>query len=173
MDLGGVLGMDALVGASSESGNLFSSSLLSQETEVGRQRGVFLSAFHKHDRPAEPADYDLRSLKMARSEALVSASTKAAHFLHRSNSLPLLPDGEQMLSFSSTSKQSDMATASDGTLPYYNHPSAPSSTQCYLRNAGNQHPAHDTDVWLKKAFFWGFGTGLSFTIGGQGSRWTL
>ncbi|CAL9039559.1 unnamed protein product [Musa banksii] len=72
---------------------------------------------------------------MARSEALVSASTKAAHFLHRSNSLPLLPDGEQMLSFSSTSKQSDMAIASDGTLPYYNHPSAPSSTQCYLRNA--------------------------------------
>ncbi|RWV82930.1 hypothetical protein GW17_00055528 [Ensete ventricosum] len=173
MDLGGMLGMDALVGASSESGNLFSSSLLSQETEVvGRQRGgVFLSSFHKHDRPAEPADCDLRSLKMARSEALVSASTKAAHFLHRSNSLPLLPDGEQMLSFSSTSKQSDMAVASDGTLPYYNHPSAPSSTQCYLRNAGNQHPAHALDVWLKKAFFWRvWYTDLSCTIGGLGSR---
>ncbi|CAL9048017.1 unnamed protein product [Musa banksii] len=136
MDFGEVVSMDGLVGASSsEGGNLFSSSLTSQDTQVSRQRGFFGSIFHKHDRPAEPEDCDWRSLKMARTEALVTAPTKTPHFL-RSDSHHLFPDGEHMLSFSSTSKQSDMAVSGDATLPYHIRPSAPSPTGCYLRNAG-------------------------------------
>nr|XP_018678237.1 PREDICTED: growth-regulating factor 6 isoform X3 [Musa acuminata subsp. malaccensis] len=135
MDFGEVVSMDGLVGASSsEGGNLFSSSLTSQDTQVSRQRGFFGSIFHKHDRPAEPEDCDWRSLKMARTEALVAAPTKTPHFL-RSDSHHLFPDGEHMLSFSSTSKQSDMAVSGDATLPYHIRPSAPSPTGCYLRNA--------------------------------------
>ncbi|WOL03076.1 hypothetical protein Cni_G11796 [Canna indica] len=138
MDFGGLLGMDGLAGASSEAAGLFSSSssLPPSDTQVSSQRGLFGSIFEKHDRPADPEDHDWRSLKMARPEPSVTAPTKAAPFLLRSNSHPLFPDGEQMLSFSSTSKQRDMVVAADGTLPYYNHPSAPSSTQYYLRNAG-------------------------------------
>ncbi|XP_065050926.1 growth-regulating factor 6-like isoform X2 [Musa acuminata AAA Group] len=123
MDFGGVLGMDALVGASSEGGgSLFSSSsttsLAPSDTELGRQGGLRGSILQKHDRPAaEPEDCDWRSLKMARPEELVTAPTKAAPFLLRSNSHPLFPDGEQMLSFSSASP--------------------PSTTQCYIRNAGS------------------------------------
>nr|XP_009412290.1 PREDICTED: growth-regulating factor 6-like isoform X1 [Musa acuminata subsp. malaccensis] len=123
MDFGGVLGMDALVGASSEGGgSLFSSSfttsLAPSDTELGRQGGLRGSILQKHDRPAaEPEDCDWRSLKMARPEELVTAPTKAAPFLLRSNSHPLFPDGEQMLSFSSASP--------------------PSTTQCYIGNAGS------------------------------------
>ncbi|WOL10915.1 hypothetical protein Cni_G19674 [Canna indica] len=135
MDLGGVLGVDTLMGASSEGGSLFSSSLTSHDAQVSRQRGVFGSIFQRHDKPAEAEDDDWRALKMARTEALVTESTKAAPFLLRSNTHPLFPDGEHMLSFSSTSKQNDMDVADGGSLPYYNHSPA-SSTQCYLRNAG-------------------------------------
>ncbi|RZS09694.1 hypothetical protein BHM03_00040798 [Ensete ventricosum] len=139
MDFGEVVSMDGLVGAScSEGGNLFPSSLTSQATEVSRQTGFFGSIFHKHDRPAEPEDCNWRSLKMARTEPSVTAPAKTPHFL-RSDSHHLFPDGEHMLSFSSTSKQSDMAVSGDATLPYHIRPSAPSSTGCYLRNAGNTH----------------------------------
>ncbi|RWW41781.1 hypothetical protein BHE74_00052714 [Ensete ventricosum] len=120
MDFGGVLGMDALVGASSEGGGSLCSSssttsLAPSDTELGRQGGLRGSILQKHDRPAaEPEDCDWRSLKMARPEELVTTPIKAAPFLLRSNSHPLFPDGEQMLSFSSASP--------------------PSSTQCYLGN---------------------------------------
>ncbi|XP_042473459.1 growth-regulating factor 6-like [Zingiber officinale] len=137
--------MDALAGDSSEAaadaasgggngtGGLFSSSAASA---VSNQRGPFGSVLQKHDRgSAESEEYDWRSPKVARSDALTAAPAKAVPFLLRSETHPLFPDGEQMLSFSSASK-SEMVT--DATLAYYNRPSvASSSAQCYLRgNAG-------------------------------------
>lgn len=126
-------------GLSSETavGGVLPSSPLLSDMEISSQRGPFGSVLPKHERPVEPDDYDQRSVKVARPEALAEAPVKAVPFLLKSNSCPLFPEGEQMLSFASRS-QIEMVVGGDGTLPNYNRPSATSSAQCYiLRNAGN------------------------------------
>ncbi|EHA8592385.1 putative growth-regulating factor 6 [Cocos nucifera] len=138
MDLGGVVGMEGLVGgASCEGGGLFSSPLAFSDSEI-KQTGVFCSSFLKHARPGGSEEDDWRFPKMARTEAMaVPSITRGAASLYRSNSHSLFPEGEQMLSFSSTpsSKPDAMVLSSDVTLPYYHHPSASSSTP-YFRNTG-------------------------------------
>lgn len=118
-------------------GGLLSSSSLLPDIEVSSPSVPFGFVLQKHERLTEPDDYDRRSVK-ARPEALAAAPAKEAPFLLKTNSCPLFPHGGQMLSFSSRSK-SGMVVGADGTLPYYNQPSATSaSAQCYIpRNAGN------------------------------------
>ncbi|XP_010936184.2 growth-regulating factor 6 [Elaeis guineensis] len=136
MDLGGVVGMEGLVGgAFCEGGGLFSSSLALSDSEI-KQTGVLCSSFLKHARPGGSEEDDWRFPKMARTEAMaVPNIPRGAASLYRSNSHSLFPEGEQMLSFSSTpsSKPDAMVLSSDVTLPYYHHPSASSSTP-YFRN---------------------------------------
>ncbi|XP_072971333.1 growth-regulating factor 7-like isoform X2 [Typha angustifolia] len=137
MELGGVVAMDdGLVGASSEDGIGigigFSSSLTTSDSEL---------SFLKYGRSGgEPEGHDWRFLKMARTEPMLSpSSTKAAPFLLRSNSHSLFSDGEQMLSFSSSTKpDATMMLTSDGTFPCYSHQNSlpSSSANSYLRNAG-------------------------------------
>ncbi|XP_072971236.1 growth-regulating factor 6-like [Typha angustifolia] len=138
MELGGVVGMDGFVGASQESGGgVFSSPLTPSESELSRQRGLIGSAFLKHGRSSSGTEeHDWRFLKTARTEAMLTAPNKAAPSLLGSNSHPLFPDGEQMLSFSSSGKPDSMVLSSDGSLPYYHKPSPSSSTHSYLRNPG-------------------------------------
>lgn len=134
MDFNGAIGM----GVSSETAvcSLLSSSSLLPDIEVSCRSVPFGSVLQKHERLTEHGDYDRRSVK-ARSEALAAAPAKVAPFLLKTNSCPLFPHGGQMLSFSSRSK-SEMVVGADGTLPYYDQPSATSSAQCYIpRNAGN------------------------------------
>ncbi|WOK95593.1 growth-regulating factor 7-like isoform X3 [Canna indica] len=127
MDFGGVVGVDVLVGASSEATGLFSSSMASSDTAFIRQRVA---------EAEEAEDHEMRCLKLARTESKMMAPRKVAPFFSP-NSHPLFPDGEQMLSFSSASKQEAMMLTLDGTLPYYHHPSASTSTApSHLRNAG-------------------------------------
>ncbi|XP_010939362.1 growth-regulating factor 6 [Elaeis guineensis] len=135
MDLGGVVGMEGVVSAaSSEFGGLFSSPPVSSHSEL-KQRGVSCSG----GRSGGFEENEWRFSKMARTEAMLAPSiTRGADPLHRSNSHSLFPEGGQMLSFSSSpsSKPDALALTSDGTLPYYHHPSSSSSTPSYLRNAG-------------------------------------
>lgn len=49
----------------------------------------------------------------------------------------LFPDGEQMLSFSATSKQDSFVLSCDGALPSYYPSPPPSSPKPYLWNSGN------------------------------------
>ncbi|KAH7665017.1 Growth-regulating factor protein [Dioscorea alata] len=147
MDLGELVGMEGLVGASSEGGGLFSSSLTSLDTETKGQKGVFNNGFFKQGRPGGPDEHDWRCLKIARTNdaAMLTAAAKAAAAppsLLRSNShsLSLSSDGEQMLSFSS-SKPDALLLSSDGPLPFYHHPfPSVSSSPAYLRNTGLRGP---------------------------------
>lgn len=130
--------MEGVVGgASCEGGGLFSSTLVLSDSEI-KQTGVFCSSLLKHARPGGSEENDWRFSKMARTEArAVPNITRGDASLYRSNSHSLFPEGEQMLSFSSTpsAKPDAMVLSSDGTLPYYHHPSASSSTP-YFRTAG-------------------------------------
>lgn len=86
---------------------------------------------------------------MARTEAMVTAPNEAPPFLPGSTTTPhsLFPYGEQMLSFSSTSKQDALMLSCEGPLPYYCSPSASSPTpSSYLRSAGNRHQLLDLCV---------------------------
>jgi len=153
--------LDGLVGSSSETASAFSSSPLasldcehmSQESLFGSQAAGFL----KHGRSTEPQqqqeedDWSMRSLKVGKTEAmLLPAAAKAAPFLLRSTpSHSIFPDGEHMLSFSS-SKPTALLINNDWSLPSYNnhhqhynhlHPSyssaSPSAAAYYFyRNAG-------------------------------------
>lgn len=139
--------MEGLVGASSEGGGLFSSSLASSDTETKGQKGVFNNGFFKPGRPGGPDEYDWRCLKMARTNdaAMLTAAAKAAAApptLLRSNShsLSLSSDGEQMLSFS-LPKPDALLLSSDGPLPFYHHPfPSASPSPAYLRNTGLRGP---------------------------------
>ncbi|KAJ0981836.1 hypothetical protein J5N97_010091 [Dioscorea zingiberensis] len=146
MDLGELVGMDGLVGASSDGGGLFSSSLASADSETKGQKGIFGNGFFKQGRASGPEEHDWRSLKMARTidaTMLTNAAAKAAAApptLLRSNSHHLSSDGEQMLSFSSP-KPDALLVSSDGTLPFYHHSPFPSSpSPAYLRSAGLRGP---------------------------------
>ncbi|XP_074589755.1 growth-regulating factor 6-like [Curcuma longa] len=124
MDFSGAL--DTGVSSEAAVGGILSSSPLLSDMEISSQRGPLGSVLPKHE----------RSVKVARPEALAEAPVKAAPFLLKSNSCPLFPEGEQMVSFTSRS-QIEMVVGGDGTLPYYNQPSATSSARCYIpRNAG-------------------------------------
>ncbi|KAG1366665.1 growth-regulating factor 6 [Cocos nucifera] len=135
MEFGGVVGMEGLVsGASSEFGGLFSSPQVSSDSELKQRRVSFSSG-----RSGGFEENQWRFSKMARTEAMLAPSIiRGADSLHRSNSHSLFPEGEQMLSFSSSpsSKPDAMVLTSDGTLPYYHHPTSSSSIPSYLRNAG-------------------------------------
>jgi len=161
MEFGGVLGLDGLVGSSSETPSAFSSPpLASVDCEPMSQKSLFGSqaaGFLKHGRSTDPHqqqqqeedDWSMRSMKVAKTEAmLLPAAAKAAPFLLRSTpSHSPFPDGEQMLSFSS-SKSTALLINNDGSLPSYNHhlhykhlqPSyssaSPSSAAYFYRKAG-------------------------------------
>ncbi|XP_074584013.1 growth-regulating factor 7-like [Curcuma longa] len=141
MELGGALSMvdGSAVGGgsgSSEGGSRLSCSLTtsSSTTEVRckpKGQGLLGRAFQ---RAAELDDCDWRSLKMARTEVMVPPFDS------------VFSDGEQMLSFSATSKEDSFALACDGDLPSY-HPSIPSSSpKPYLWNAGLYSGCHDVNA---------------------------
>ncbi|XP_074580157.1 growth-regulating factor 7-like [Curcuma longa] len=143
MDLGGVVSMDGLVGggvgASSEGGSLLSCSLTNSSKEAYKPKGLLgCEGFHSLGRVAEsPYEHcDWRASKMARTEAMVTE----AHFL--------LPDGGQMLSFSSTSKQDSFVLKCDGSLPSYYSPPPPasSSPKPCLWTAGLYSESHDVNM---------------------------
>ncbi|EHA8590897.1 growth-regulating factor 6-like [Cocos nucifera] len=85
MDLGGMVGMDGLVGASFHCGGVFISPRASSDPESNKQNGFLRSGLLKEGRPCGPEEHDWRYLKLARTEVP-----------------SLFPDGEQMLSFSSS-----------------------------------------------------------------------
>ncbi|XP_008798914.1 growth-regulating factor 6-like [Phoenix dactylifera] len=85
MDLGGVVGMDGLVGASFLCGGVFFSPRASSDPESNKQNGFLRSGLVKEGRPCGPEEHDWRCLKVARTEAP-----------------SLFPDAQQMLSFSSS-----------------------------------------------------------------------
>ncbi|KAG6490361.1 growth-regulating factor 6-like [Zingiber officinale] len=141
MELRGAVRMvdgSAVVGGSgsSEGGSLLSCCLTtsSSTTEARckpKGQGLLGCAFQ---RTAELDGCDCRSLKMARTEATVPPFDS------------VLSDGEQMLSFSATSKEDSFALACDGALPSY-HPSPPSSSpKSYLWNAGLYSGCHDVNA---------------------------
>ncbi|KAG6511010.1 growth-regulating factor 6-like [Zingiber officinale] len=141
MDLGGVVSMDGLVGgvgASSEAGSLLSCSLTNSSKKTCKPKGLLgCEGFQKLGRVAEsPHEHcDWRASKMARNEAMVAD----AHFL--------LPDGGQMLSFSSTSKQDSFVLKCDGSLPsYYSPPPASSTPKPCLWSAGLYSESHDVNM---------------------------
>ncbi|CAL9151231.1 growth-regulating factor 6-like isoform X1 [Musa acuminata AAA Group] len=149
MDFGGVVSMDGFVGASSGGGSLLSCSLTTSNAQVCRPKGLPGCGFQKLGRSAEPDDCDWRSLKMARTEAMVTAPNEAPPFLPGSTTTPhsLFPYGEQMLSFSSTSKQDALMLSCEGPLPYYCSPSASSPTpSSYLRSAGLYSGSSDVNI---------------------------
>ncbi|XP_072971425.1 growth-regulating factor 6-like isoform X2 [Typha angustifolia] len=139
MELGGVVAMDGLVDGCSDVGGGMSSPFPTSEVELSRERGFLGSSLSKHGREGMGAEeHDWRFLKMARTEPMLALPTKAAPLWLGSNSNchPLFPDGEQMLSFTPSTKPDTMMVNSDGTLPYYHHLSSSSSTHSYLRNEG-------------------------------------
>ncbi|XP_008796981.2 growth-regulating factor 6-like isoform X2 [Phoenix dactylifera] len=77
--------MDGLVGASSLCGGVFSSPQACSDHETNKKNGFFRSGLQKQGRPCGPEEHDWRYLKVARTEVP-----------------SLSPDGEQMLSFSSS-----------------------------------------------------------------------
>ncbi|XP_042463374.1 growth-regulating factor 6-like isoform X1 [Zingiber officinale] len=144
MDLGGVVRMAGLgggggggVGASSEGGSLLSCLLTNSSTEACKPKGLLgREAFHRLGRAAEtPHEHcDWRALKMARTAATVAEP----HFL--------LPDGGQMLSFSSTSKQDSFVLKCDGSMPSYYSTPATSSPKPFLWNPGPYSGSHDVNM---------------------------
>ncbi|XP_073107672.1 growth-regulating factor 6-like isoform X2 [Elaeis guineensis] len=69
MDLGGVVGMDGLAGASFHCGGVFFSPLASSDPESNKQNGFLRSGLVKEGRPCGPEEHDWRYLKVARTEA--------------------------------------------------------------------------------------------------------
>ncbi|XP_074579409.1 growth-regulating factor 6-like [Curcuma longa] len=122
MDFGGMVGASA--GFSSESGGVFSPSMEFSDAELGGQR------------MNEAEDHGMRCLKLARTQLRMLAPVKMAPFFTPSS---LFPEGEQMLSFSSPSKQEELMLKLDGTLPCCHHLSASSPTPSHMRNAGGMY----------------------------------
>lgn len=113
-----------LAGFSSESGGVFSPSMESSGAELGSQRVAEAEGVE---------DHGMRCLKLARTQLRMLAPVKMAPFFTPSS---LFPEGEQMLSFSSPSKQDELMLTLDGTLPCRRHLSASSPTPSHTRNAG-------------------------------------
>ncbi|PKA66504.1 Growth-regulating factor 6 [Apostasia shenzhenica] len=135
MDFRGALNMDGSLHFSSESHSPFSSPFPTSASE-SKQRGVSEFDFSKHGRfmGLEGNEWSPSRLKTASSsDSVLTPTSKAAACVLRSNSYSLFPDGEQMLSFSS-SVPDPVLLSNDGTLPFYHcrSPSAPSN----LKNPG-------------------------------------
>ncbi|KAJ0967707.1 hypothetical protein J5N97_024624 [Dioscorea zingiberensis] len=149
MELGGMVGMEGLMGAaSSEAVGLFPSSLASSEAETRGQKGIFGNGLFKHGRSCGLEEHDLRSLKMARTSSGTMVADKAgasSASLLRSSSHSLFPDGEQMLSFSAP-KPDALFLSIEGTLPFYHLPSSSPSTAAYLRSAGLSSGSSTTNM---------------------------
>ncbi|MQL98072.1 hypothetical protein Taro_030769 [Colocasia esculenta] len=153
MDLGRVMGIEGLVGSSSDIGvgggcGAFSSSLVSSDIDSITQRGLYRSGFLKQTRSGGADDGDWRYLKVPRSEPAMLASSKASPSLS-SHAHSLFPEGQQMLSFSSP-KPDALVLCGDGSSPYY-HSSASSlsaASSSYSRNAGVRGPFTPSQ-WLE------------------------
>ncbi|XP_042385083.1 growth-regulating factor 6-like isoform X1 [Zingiber officinale] len=122
MEFGGKVGL--LAGASSESGAVFSSSMESSDAELSSQRAT------------EAEEHGMRCLKLARTELRMPAPVKMSPFFTPNCLFPEGGGGEQMLSFSSPSKQGALMLTLDGTLPCYHHLSASTPAPSHMRNAG-------------------------------------